>query len=71
MKPQHMNPDDAVKAHLDLESKQSIAIHHGTIQLTDEALDEPLQDLAIALENNAVDPMRFHVLDCGQSKKYT
>ncbi len=70
MKGQHMNPNDAVKAHLDLESHQSIAIHHGTIQLTDEAVEAPLEDLATALEHNGVDPERFHVLECGQSRKY-
>ncbi len=70
MKPQHMNPNDAVKAHLDLECTQSIAIHHGTIQLTDEAIDEPARALAVALENNAVDPERFHMLECGQSRTY-
>ncbi len=70
MKGQHMNPDDAVKAHLDLESAQTIAIHHSTIQLTDEAIDEPAKDLAIALEKNAVDPDRFHMLECGQSRTY-
>jgi L-ascorbate metabolism protein UlaG (beta-lactamase superfamily) len=71
MKAQHMNPDDAVKAHLDLQSQQSIAFHHGTIQLTDEAMDAPQKDLAIGLKDNAVDPARFLVLDCGQSKKFT
>lgn len=70
MKAQHMNPNDAVKAHLDLATHQSIAIHHGTIQLTDEAIDQPAQDLALALDHNGVDPARFDVLECGQSKKY-
>ena len=41
MHPQHMNPDEAVKAHRMLESRASLAIHHGTIQLTDEAIDAP------------------------------
>ncbi len=70
MKDQHMNPNDAVKAHLDLKSQHSIAFHHGTIQLTDEAIDQPIIDLSSALKNNAVDPSRFSVLECGQSKKF-
>lgn len=41
MKTQHMNPEDAVQAHLDLDSKQSFAIHFETFQLTDEGFDEP------------------------------
>ena len=67
MKAQHMNPDEAVKAHIDLESRQSIAIHHGTIQLTDEPIDAPVKDLDLALRKYAIDPDRFRVLDCGQS----
>ena len=70
MKDQHMNPDEAVKAHLDLQSQQSVAFHHGTIQLTDEAIDQPVIGLSSALQNNAVDPCRFSVLECGQSKKF-
>ena len=45
MHPQHMNPDEAVKAHRLLESRASLAIHHGTIQLTDEAIDAPVAAL--------------------------
>ena len=30
----HMDPAEAVKAHLDLESRLSIGIHYGTFQLT-------------------------------------
>ena len=45
MHPQHMNPEEAVKAHAQLESRTSLAIHHGTIQLTDEAIDAPVKEL--------------------------
>jgi hypothetical protein len=41
MKPVHLDPADAVRAHLDLKSKHSIACHFGTFQLTDEPLGEP------------------------------
>ena len=47
----HMNPSDAVQAHLDLEATQSLAIHHRTYQLTDEAMNQPLLDLASALSH--------------------
>lgn len=45
----HMNPTDAVQAHQDLQATQSFAIHHRTFQLTDEAMNQPLLDLAKAL----------------------
>ncbi len=49
MGPQHMNPEESVQAHVLLGSKISIAIHHGTIQLTDEAINAPTLALAEAL----------------------
>ncbi len=67
MHPQHMNPDEAVKAHKLLDSRASLAIHHGTIQLTDEAIDAPVEALKIALAQHSVDPARFHVPDAGQT----
>lgn len=59
MKAHHMNPDDAVNAHLDLKSKQSIGMHFGTFQLTDEAIDAPVKDLTKSLLTSRVDPERF------------
>lgn len=49
MKNQHMNPEEAVAAHVLLSSGTSIGIHHSTIQLTDEAIDAP----ALALREAA------------------
>ncbi len=65
MHPQHMNPDEAVRAHLDLEAELSIAIHHSTVQLTDEAISDPAAALAGALNVHGVEPQRFQVLDPG------
>jgi len=45
MAPIHMGPDEAVRAHQILDARTSIAIHHGTFQLTDEALDTPEKQL--------------------------
>ena len=36
----HMNPAEAVQAHLDLEASESIGMHFGTFQLTTEGIDE-------------------------------
>ena len=66
MHPQHMNPDEAVKAHKLLGSHASLAIHHGTVQLTDEAIDAPVAALKVALDQHSVDPGRFLVPDAGQ-----
>ena len=61
MSPVHMAPDDAARAHRILGAQTSIAIHHGTFQLTDESLDTPRR----ALRDCA--PDSFLVLDNGKS----
>jgi L-ascorbate metabolism protein UlaG (beta-lactamase superfamily) len=41
MRPQHMNPEDAVQAFVDLGARRFFAMHWGTFKLTDEPLEEP------------------------------
>ncbi len=67
MKQAHMNPADAVQAHMDLGTKQSMAIHFGTWQLTDEGIDEPVEDLKKAIFELKPDAP-FFVLENGESK---
>jgi L-ascorbate metabolism protein UlaG (beta-lactamase superfamily) len=67
MKPQHMNPGEAVQAHLDLESATTVAIHHETIQLTDEAIGTPRRDLSKAMGQYGVSPAQFICPEIGQS----
>jgi L-ascorbate metabolism protein UlaG (beta-lactamase superfamily) len=45
MSPVHMAPDEAVRTHEILAAKTSIAIHHGTFQLSDEGIDTPMKKL--------------------------
>lgn len=49
MKPVHMDPTEAVSASLTLESQVSLAIHHGSFPLADDAMDAPPRLLAEAL----------------------
>jgi L-ascorbate metabolism protein UlaG (beta-lactamase superfamily) len=66
MRDQHMNPEDAVKALADCGAEMALAHHHGTFQLTDEAIDAPLNDLAAALDAAGVAPEKFVALKPGQ-----
>jgi L-ascorbate metabolism protein UlaG (beta-lactamase superfamily) len=66
MKNQHMNPEDAVKALADCGADIALAHHHGTFQLTDEAIDAPPIALAEALDKAGVPAERFLVLKPGQ-----
>jgi L-ascorbate metabolism protein UlaG (beta-lactamase superfamily) len=52
MAPMHINPAEAVKLHRDVGAHQSIAMHWGTFQLTDEGRDDPVD--AIVAERAAV-----------------
>ena len=67
MREQHMNPQDAVQAHRALGSRRSVAMHFGTFQLTDEAIDQPVLDLAAALGTAGVDPAEFIVPRFGET----
>lgn len=55
----HMNPEDAVKAHLDLKAKKSMGMHYAHWQLTNESIDAPLHDLKLAREKLSVDETVF------------
>jgi L-ascorbate metabolism protein UlaG (beta-lactamase superfamily) len=66
MKDQHMNPSDAVKALADCGAPQALAHHHGTFQLTDEAIDAPAVALGAALNEARIQRERFVALKPGQ-----
>lgn len=66
MRDQHMNPQDAVKALFDCGAAQALAHHHGTFQLTDEAIDAPVIALGEALDEAKVARERFVALKPGQ-----
>jgi L-ascorbate metabolism protein UlaG (beta-lactamase superfamily) len=63
----HMNPAEAVQAHLDLDPSQSIGMHFGTFQLTIEGIDEPLRALDDARRARDVPASRFRTIGFGES----
>jgi L-ascorbate metabolism protein UlaG (beta-lactamase superfamily) len=67
MAPVHMNPEEAVRAHMDVRPRLSIGMHFGTFQLTDEGIDEPLRALEQAREAHGVGAEAFRTLDFGES----
>jgi L-ascorbate metabolism protein UlaG (beta-lactamase superfamily) len=67
MKDHHINPEEAVQAHLDLRANQTVAVHWGTFMLTDEPLDEPPKRLREALKDRGLSPADFLVLKHGET----
>jgi L-ascorbate metabolism protein UlaG (beta-lactamase superfamily) len=68
MRDQHMNPEDAVRAHLDLGAGISVGTHFGCFQLTDEGIDDPPRALATERQRYGVSPESFIVLETGETR---
>ena len=68
MKGMHINPEEAVLAHRDLKARRSVAMHWGTFQLTDEALDEPPIKLAQALVEKGIPTGEFFLMRIGETR---
>lgn len=67
MIPVHMNPDEAVRAHLALGARRSLGMHFGTFQLTNEGIDAPLRDLAAARAAHGVAEADFAAPGFGET----
>jgi L-ascorbate metabolism protein UlaG (beta-lactamase superfamily) len=63
----HMNPAEAVRAHLDLAPAVSIGMHFGTFRLTSEGIDDPIRDLDAARRAAGIAPSAFRTLAFGES----
>eukprot|EP00064_Thunnus_orientalis_P011175 superscaffoldBa00001587_g11205 len=68
MQGQHVDPEEAVQIHQDLQAKQSVAIHWGTFALAYEYYLEPPVRLREALEQKGLKPESFFTLHHGESR---
>ena len=66
----HMNPDEAVLAHLELHSEHSVAIHFGLIDIAGESYEAPANDLAMARKTHGVEETQFVAPHLGQVFQY-
>jgi L-ascorbate metabolism protein UlaG (beta-lactamase superfamily) len=71
MQAMHVNPEEAVRIHLDLRARCSAAMHWGTFVLTDEPLDEPPHKLAAARRAAGVTAEQFFVMEHGETRDLT
>ncbi|XP_069764740.1 N-acyl-phosphatidylethanolamine-hydrolyzing phospholipase D isoform X2 [Narcine bancroftii] len=68
MKYNHVNPEEAVRIHIDVQAKKSVGIHWGTFALANEYYLEPRRKLEEARERYGLKPEDFFVLMHGESK---
>ncbi len=68
MQPVHMDPAEAVQARADLGATHAIGMHFGTWQLTDEAVDAPVEALAAARQRVGLLQEAFDVLGFGETR---
>jgi L-ascorbate metabolism protein UlaG (beta-lactamase superfamily) len=66
MAPVHTSPEEAVKAHLDVQSEKSFGIHFGTFPLGDEGQDDPVTDLKRACAKYNLNEDQFTALKEGE-----
>jgi len=66
----HMNPDEAVRAHLDLHSQSSLGVHLGLIDNAGESYQAPENDLIEARRTHGVDATNFVAPHYGQVFRY-
>jgi L-ascorbate metabolism protein UlaG (beta-lactamase superfamily) len=71
MRTQHMDPEEAVLAHLALRPRRSIGMHFGTFAgLTDEAIDAPATALELAKAKHGVAAAAFTTLPFGATMEW-
>jgi len=65
---QHVNVEEAIKIHRDLNAKCSLGVHWGTFELTDEPLDEPPKLLSVLSRECNLRPDEFVVVAIGETR---
>jgi len=68
MKDHHCNVEEAIQIHKDIQSKQSIAMHWGTFQLTDEPMEEPVELLKSLINQKNLSKKEFISMQHGETK---
>ena len=68
---QHVDPPEAVQAHVDLAAARSFGIHYGTFELSDDGQTQPVTELAAALAARGLVPESFIAAEFGVAAAVT
>ena len=63
----HVNPEEAVMIHQDIQSRKSLGIHWGTFKLTNEFYMEPKTKTFAAAKDAGLKDEEFSVVDIGET----
>ncbi len=66
----HLNPEEAVRAAVDLGARRVVGMHWGTFDLTDEPLDEPPRRFRVAAAAAGYDADHAWTLDVGETRRW-
>ena len=66
----HMNPDEAVRAHMDLHGEHSIAIHFGLLDMAADSYEAPVKELTAARVAHGIEAASFVAPQVGQVFQY-
>jgi L-ascorbate metabolism protein UlaG (beta-lactamase superfamily) len=67
MGPIHVNPEEALQAHKDLNAEISFGMHFGTFPLADDGMKEPINDFTEAMQKPENKGLNFKLLTEGDS----
>jgi N-acyl-phosphatidylethanolamine-hydrolysing phospholipase D len=68
MQTQHVDEEEAVQIHLDVNSRYSMGVHWGTFRLCDDPIEAPLDGLPLARRKLGVADDAFVLFPIGQTK---
>lgn len=67
MSSQHVNPEEAVQAFLDVGAEMMIPMHFGTFRLADDTAREALDRMELARKAQGISPERIRTLGYGET----
>ena len=71
MRRAHVDPAESVLTYRTLRARQAIGIHWGTFDgLSDESLDQPPRDLALAKDSAGISDAQFMLLAVGETRSF-
>jgi N-acyl-phosphatidylethanolamine-hydrolysing phospholipase D len=70
MSESHMNPEEAVRAAVDLRARRAVAMHFGTFDLSDEPLAEPPRRFKDAAGKGESSKLEAWILNIGETRAF-